>query len=82
MIYELMPRNERKSFSGKAIVEETNGKQVLYSYFRPVLAIDETGEKHRLWDDWSLTTGTHIKSFCGLTKQEYLAIPYEPTYAI
>lgn len=75
--YELMPLNGRKSFYGKAIVyRDENGDEILYSYGTKILARNQrTGELTRFWDDWSLTTGNHIRSFCGLDKKGFLALP-------
>ena len=35
------------------------------------------GQLVRYWDDWSMTTGTHIKSFCGLNKKAFFELPLE-----
>lgn len=74
--YELMPRNGRKSFYGKAFVEvDDNGVEVLYSYLTPIIKRFPNGTLKRLYDEEpSLTTMTHIKSFCGLTKREFMAL--------
>ena len=72
--YYLAPNNGRKSFYGKAEVLEDGGIETLFSYGTPVIQ-RKNGRLTRLWDHWTLTTGTHIKAFCGLTKKEYLALP-------
>lgn len=74
--YELMPTNGRKSFYGKAFVEvDDNGVEVLYSYLTPIVKRFPNGTLKRLYDEEpSLTTSTHIKSFCGLTKREFMAL--------
>ena len=74
-MYELIPTNGRKSFYGKAqiLVDETG--ETLFSYSAPILHIDKSGKMTRLWDGWSATTGTHIKSFCGLNKAQFEKIP-------
>lgn len=78
--YELSPNNGRKSFYGKAIVKVyADGTEVLESYETPIIARTADGTLHRLYDGWSATTGTHIKSFCGLNKAEFFKLPYEPT---
>lgn len=72
--YELMPTEDMhvKSFYGKAIVEEDDdGNKTLTSYETKVIRIDSDGTLHRLWDDWSSTTGRHVKAFCGLTKKDW-----------
>lgn len=76
--YELSPTNGRKSFYGKAVVKEyADGTKVLQSYQTDVIKMLPSGELIRLWDDWSATTGAHIKSFCGLDKKRYLSLPYK-----
>lgn len=74
--YELMPTNGRKSFYGKAFVEvDDNGVEVLYSYLTPIIKRFPNGTLKRLYDEEpSLTTTTHIKSFCGLTKRQFMAL--------
>ena len=77
-VYELHPDDGRQSFYGKAIVIVTNDcKQHLKSYDTLVCYKDITGKVHRLWDSWSLTTGIHIKAFCGLNKKEFESLPVE-----
>ena len=74
--YELAPRNGRKSFYGKAIVEvDDYGVETLFSYQTPIIKKFSNGTLKRLYDEVpSLTTSTHIKSFCGLTKREFMAL--------
>lgn len=74
--YELMPTNGRKSFYGKAFIEvDDNGVEVLFSYLTPIIKRFPNGTLKRLYDEApSLTTSTHIKSFCGLTKREFMAL--------
>ena len=77
-MYELSPSNGRKSFYGKAIVEIlSNGDKILRSYGTPVMRKDADGTLHRLYCGWTSMTGNHIKSFCGLDKKQYLALPAE-----
>lgn len=59
----LTPIDGRKSFYGKAIVIEKNGNIVLKSYDTYVAVITPDGVFHRTWDDWSSTTGRHVKAF-------------------
>lgn len=74
--YELIPTNGRKSFYGKAIVcVDDSGAETLYSYGTPIAKRMTNGEVFRLWDGWSATTGNHIKSFCGMNKAEFAALP-------
>lgn len=74
--YELMPTNGRKSFYGKAFVEvDDNGVETLFSYLTPIVKRSPNGTLKRLYNEEpSLTTATHIKSFCGLTKREFMAL--------
>lgn len=73
--YELQPIDGRKSFYGKCYVLEEDGAQVLYSYNTKILTRKQDGTMTRHWDDWSLTTGRHVKAFCGLDKAGFLAVP-------
>jgi hypothetical protein len=62
MTYELQTEHDsRKSFYGKARVEETNGKSVLYSYNTKVAQI-ENG-KPIVYGTYSQTTLRHIQEF-------------------
>lgn len=76
-IYELIPNDSHKSFYGKAKVMEhtSTGTRVLYSYDTPVLVEHADGTYSRLWNGWSATTGKHIRTFCGMSKKEYLKLP-------
>ena len=76
MFYELIPVDGRKSFYGKArVYRSTDGTETLYSYNTAVLRRDPSGRLVRLWMGWSLTTGRHIRAFCGLDKSGYCAMP-------
>ena len=73
--HELIPKDRRKSFYGKAVVEVADdGSETLYSYGTPIVKKTAAGELVRLWDGWSATTGRHIKAFCGLNKAAYMAL--------
>ena len=75
---ELFPTDGHKSFYKKATVKFChNGAVLLYSYDTPIIKITPQGEMLRLWDNWSYTTGRHIKAFSGLRKAQYLALPLE-----
>jgi hypothetical protein len=75
MIMELKPTDGRKSFYGKAIIEiHPNGIKVLKSYGTYIMMIFPNGSMYRLWDDWTQTTGRHIKAFCGLNKSEFMKL--------
>ena len=74
--YELMPTNGRKSFYGKAKIKVfADGSEVLQSYTTDVIKKTAKGDFIRLWGGWSATTGTHIKSYCGMSKKEFIALP-------
>lgn len=71
--YELTPTDGRKSFYGKAVViVEDNGTETLYSYNTPIIKRLVSGELVKLWSGWSVTTGRHIRAFCGLNKAAYM----------
>lgn len=75
--YEPNPCDGAKSFYGKALVKVfDDGSKILQSYQTDVLYCSPSGEIFRLWSGWSLTTGRHIYSFCGLRKKEYESLPF------
>lgn len=61
---ELTPSDSRKSFYGKARVEESNGNKTLISYNTAVCRITSKGKFVRLWGGYSATTMRHINAFC------------------
>ena len=66
-----LPEQNQKSFYGKARVQiNDDGTQDLYSYNTLVARNSPDGHITRFCNDWSLTTGKHIKAFCGLNKRE------------
>ena len=74
--YDLQPINSEKSFYGKAKVHiYKNGDEVLQSYETLIIRRKKSGKLIRLWDEWSATTGRHIKAFCGLNKAEFIKLP-------
>ena len=74
-IYDLIPTNGRKSFYGKAKVQIENGVETLLSYNTPIIKKSADGTLTRLYqDEPSMTTLTHIKSFCGLDKKKFMAL--------
>lgn len=74
-IYELKPQDGRKSFYGKAqVYVDFDGSETLYSYGTRIITKYKDGTLEKLWDDWSATTGRHIKAFCGLNKAQYMAL--------
>lgn len=73
-IYELQPleSQHQKSFYGKATVEvDENGNETLFSYGTRIIEKTADGNLIKYWDDWTVTTGKHIKAFCELCKKEY-----------
>ena len=74
--YELLPNNGRKSFYGKAMVTEDADGKVLSSYGLYVIRKHTNGELTPLVDPKFITntTATHIKSFCGITKKDYMKL--------
>ena len=80
--YTLTPNDGRKSFYGKAFVEiDDNGNRTLVSYNTKVLRENANGTFIRLWNDWSATTGRHIKAFCNMNKKEFFTVPYNEAEA-
>jgi len=76
-LFELTPRNGRKSFYGKAQVAiNQDGTQTLFSYGTAIMTRQTDGTYVKHWDGWSATTGNHIASFSGGNKKEYQIIPY------
>ena len=77
-VYELAPTNGRKSFYGKAKVLMLNdGSEVLESYNINIIQRRKDGILIRLCDTekLSMTTCTHVKTFCGLTKKQVVSLP-------
>ena len=76
-MFELKPdTGNRKSFYGKAmVVFDTDGSELLFSYGTLVMKKNPDGTYIRIWDDWSVTTGRHIKAFCGMNKAEFMGLP-------
>lgn len=64
-IYDLQP-NDAKSFYGKAVVWNTGGSTLLYSYNTLVCGINAGGEFFRAWGGYSRTTMRHINAFIKL----------------
>ena len=81
--YELIPRNGRKSFYGKCrVIEDDTGVKHLISYTTEVMRQYPDGSFVRVpwqhnYEEWTATTGAHIKAFSNLNKKEYLALPIE-----
>lgn len=78
VMYELHPTDARKSFYGKALVQEDHGNKILFSYGTPIIKKDINGRLTRLYfGEWTLTTGRHVAAFCGLNKSEFESLPAE-----
>lgn len=76
-MYYLMPTAEQnqKSFYGKAVVEiSEDGTETLFSYSTKIISKLPNGELVKYWNGWMVTTGRHIKAFCGMNKKEYCAL--------
>ena len=75
---ELMPKDGRKSFYGKAYTIDGGRWEALYSYGTLIARRDGDGLR-RYWpkraDDFTATTGRHIAAWCGLNKAAFLALP-------
>ena len=79
-IYELTPTEQQNqgSFYGKAkVVVEEDGTETLYSYDTAIIKRLPDGTLVRLYDDYTMTTGKHIKAFCGLDKKAFTKMPVE-----
>ena len=63
-VYEQKPMDSRKSFYGKAKVQELDdGSKVLLSYGTPVCRLSPSGRVFRTWGGYSATTMRHVNSF-------------------
>ena len=78
-VYNLKPiYSSRKSFYSRAYIIEENGTYELYSYATLVARIKDNKFEY-LWDNWSNTTGCHVKEFLlqhgfpKMSKQQILA---------
>ena len=74
--YEPIPADNRKGFYGKCRVYcYSDDTEELYSYHTRILRRNADGSLTRFWPGWSMTTGRHIRAFCGLSKSEFCALP-------
>lgn len=80
-MYELSPRDGRKSFYGKAMVMiDPEGKETLYSYGTEVARYNRKENRVVVLGKWSLTTGRHITAFVnehGVCASRFSDIPKE-----
>lgn len=77
-IHELKPiaGQKQRSFYGKAtVIIADDGSETLLSYDTPIIKKDSNGNFSRLYDGYTMTTGKHIRAFCGMSKAEFLNIP-------
>ena len=76
--HEVTPTDGRKSFYYKAIVrQDSQGREVLYSYNTPVLRKEKDGTYTRLWNGWTGATGRHVKSWANIDKKTWDKMPVE-----
>ncbi len=81
-VRELAPCDGRKSFYRKAkVYTSADGSETLYSYGTAIIKRTASGSLVKLWGGWSAATGRHIKAFCGLNKNGFMALPYTATPA-
>ena len=76
-VYELIPTNGHKSFYGKAKVKVfEDGSEILQSFDTDIIERTPNGRLYLLCDEskLSMTTCSHIKSFCGLNKKMTLEL--------
>lgn len=67
-----LPEQNQKSFYGKARVQvNDNGTQDLFSYNTLICTKNPDGSITKHYEDWTQTTGKHIRAFCGLNKKQY-----------
>ena len=80
-MYELSPRDGRKSFYGKAMVLiDAEGNETLYSYGTEVARYNRKENKVEVLGRFSLTTGRHITAFVnehGVCADRFSSIPKE-----
>ncbi len=74
IVLDLVPKNGRKSFGGKArVLVDNEGNKTLKSYNTLILTITHDGKYIPLAnpDVISYTTSTHLISFCDMNKNQY-----------
>ena len=76
-VFDLAPRDGRKSFYGKAKVARINRVELLRSYNTIVAYRDQYGELHRTWSGWSATTGRHVYALAQIRKRDWDRLPVE-----
>ena len=52
-----------------------DGSEVLQSYDTQIVRRYPDGTIVRLWSGWTPATGRHIRKFCNLNKEQYVALP-------
>lgn len=77
------PEQHQKSFYGKAFIlmDDKTMTTTLFSYDTKIMTKYQDGhyERHyeRHYDNWTQTTGKHIKAFSGMSKAEFLKLTYK-----
>ena len=71
----IYPVDGRISFYNKAHTYRDRKNIVYLKSYSTIVCYNKNGQIYRCVDDISLTTGRHIKSFCGLNKREFLKCP-------
>lgn len=67
-----LPGQNQRSFYGKAQVRINDDmSQDLFSYNTLICTKNPDGTITKHYDDWTQTTGRHIKAFTGLSKKQY-----------
>lgn len=74
-----VPEQHQKSFYGKAfiIVNDKTMTTTLFSYDTKIMTKYQDRHYERHYDNWTQTTGKHIKAFSGLNKAEFLKLDYK-----
>ena len=76
-VYYLENEKGEKFCSGSPlVVVNDNGEKVLFSYCTEIMKETKSGQFLRRWPNWSMTTGRHIKAFCGLNKAGFDSLAF------
>ena len=78
-IYELIPRNGRKSFYGKAqVMVDDNGDETLLSYCTPIMRVNKNGMVTRLYDGELVLVGNGPREVRALRLVHLHHLPERP----
>ena len=69
-------KGEKFSSGSPLVVVNDNGEEVLFSYCTEIMKKTKSGQFLRRWPQWSMTTGRHIKAFCGLNKAGFDSLAF------